>query len=110
MRRGRPPDASVLVTSTSLILDTGCGTMVKAGVRRSVRLQNEKRSDGTVNDHDNVATLRTVSTNKNQSIIARHLSLNSKCAKADFDDYFSVLSCARSRRHLEVLESVYVLT
>ena len=32
--------------------------------------------------------------------------MNKECAKAYCDDCFSVLSCARSRGHLEVLESV----
>ena len=43
---------------------TECDTMVKGGVRRSVQLQNEKRSDGTVNGRDNIDTLKTVSTKK----------------------------------------------
>ena len=34
--------------------------------------------------------------------------MNSECAKAYCDDCFSVLSRARSCRHLEVLESVYI--
>ena len=79
--------------------------MAKVGVRRSVRLQNMKRSDKTVNDRDNVDTLKTVSPKEHQSAIARHLSLNKECAKAYCDDCFSVLSRARSRRHPEVLES-----
>ena len=37
-----------------------------------------------------------------------HVSLNRECAKAYYEDCFSVLSRARSRRHLEVLESVYM--
>ena len=52
--------------------------MVKVGVRRSVRLQNEKRSDGTVNGRDNVDTLKTVSTKEYQSAIARCLCLTTK--------------------------------
>ena len=42
------------------------------------------------------------------SSIAKHLSMNIECAKAYCDDCFSVLSRARSCRHLEVLESVYI--
>ena len=84
----------------ALTLDTGCDAMAKGGVRRSVTLKNVKRSDGTVNDRDNVGTLKTVSTKEYQSAIARHLSLSSECAKACCDDCFSVLSRARSRRHL----------
>ena len=45
--------------------------MMKVGVRKSVRLQNEKRNDGTVNGYDNVDTLKTVSTKEYQSAIAR---------------------------------------
>ena len=62
-RRGRPLGASVPVTCTqpALTLDTECDAMVKAGVRKSVRLQNEKRRDGTMNGRDNVDTLKTVS-------------------------------------------------
>ena len=83
--------------------------MVKrVGVRRSVRLRNEKRSDRTVNDRDNADTLKTVSTKEYQSAIARHLFLNKECAKAYCDDCFSVLSRARFRCHLEVLESVNI--
>ena len=45
----------------ALTLDTECDVMVDAGVRKSVRLPNEKRRDGTVNGRDNVDTLKTVS-------------------------------------------------
>ena len=109
-RRGRPPKASAPGTCTqpALILNTGCNAMVKGGVRRSVRLKNVKRSDGTLNDLDNVDTLKTVSTKAYQSAVTWHLSLNSECAKAYCDNCFSVLSLARSCRHLEFLESVYV--
>ena len=71
----------------ALTQDTGRDAMVKGGVRRSVRLKDVKRSDGMVHDSDNVDTLRTaVSTKEYQSAIARHLSLNSECAKAYCDD------------------------
>ena len=56
----------------------------------------------------NADILKTISTKEYQSAIARHLSLNSQCAKAYCDDCFGVLSRARSYRHLEVLESVYI--
>ena len=81
--------------------------MVKGRVRRrGVRLKNVKRSDGTVNDGDNVDTLKsTVSIKEYQSAIARYLSLNSEFAKVYCDGCFSVVSRTRSRRHLEVLES-----
>ena len=46
----------------ALTLDTECDTLVKGGVRRTVRLQNEKRNNGTVNGRDNIDTLKTVST------------------------------------------------
>ena len=45
-------------------------------------------------------------TKEYQFAIARRLSLNNGCAKAYCDDCFSVVSCARPRRHLEVLELV----
>ena len=70
-------------------------------------MKNVKRNNGTVNGCDIADTLKTVSTKEYQSAIARHLSLNSECAKY-CDDCFSVLSCTRSLRHLEVLESVYI--
>ena len=59
-RRGRPLGDSVPVTcmQPALTLDTECDAMVKAGVRKSVRLRNEKRTDGTVNGRDNVGTLK----------------------------------------------------
>ena len=41
-----------------------------------------------------------------QSATARHLSLNSQCATAYSDDCLSVLSLARCRLYLEVLEFV----
>ena len=96
-------------TQPALTLNTECDVMVRVGVRRSGRLQNVKRSDGTVNASDNVDTLKTVSTKEYQSAIARHLSLNEECARAYCDDCFSVLPRARSRHHLEVLKSVYIL-
>ena len=57
---------------------------------------------------DTIDTLKTISTKEYHFAIARHLSLNKGCAKAYCDDCFSVLSRARSCRHLEVLESVYM--
>ena len=60
-RRGRPPRASVPVTKPALTRDNECDAMVKIGMRRSVRLQNEKMSDGTVNGRDNVDSLKTIS-------------------------------------------------
>ena len=54
----------VTCTQPALTQDTECDTLVKGGVRRSVQLQNEKRSDGTVNGRDNIDTLKTVSTKK----------------------------------------------
>ena len=89
----------------TLALDTGCDAMVKGGVRRSVRLKNVKRSDGAGNDRDNADTFKTDSTKKYQCAIASHLSLNNECAKAYCNDCFSVLSRARSRCHIENLES-----
>ena len=41
-----------------------------------------------------------------QSATAKHLSLNSECVTAYYDDCFSVLSLARCRLYLEVLEFV----
>ena len=76
----------VTCTEPALTQDTECDTLVKGGVRRSVRLQNEKRNNGTVNGCDNIDTIKTVST-KTQSAIARHLSLNKECAKAYCDDF-----------------------
>ena len=54
----------VTCTQPALTLDTECDAMMKVGVRRSVRLQNEKRSDGTVNGRDNVDVLGAVSTKR----------------------------------------------
>ena len=78
--------------------------MLKNEVRRSLRLRNGKKCDGLVDGCDNSDS----ATKTYQSAIAKHLSMNIECAKAFCDDCFSVLSRARSRRHLEVLESVYV--
>ena len=78
--------------------------MLKNEVRRSLRLRNVKKCDGLVNGCDNSDSApRTY-----QSSIAKHLSTNIEFAKAYCDDCFSVLSRARSCRHLEVLESVYI--
>ena len=76
----------------------------KNEVRRSLRLRNGKKCDGLVNGCDNTDS----ETKTYQSSIAKHLSMNIECAKAYCDDWFSVLSRARSYRHLEVLESVYI--
>ena len=67
---------------------------------RSVRLKNVKRSDGIENGRLVDILKTTVSTEGNQSAIARHLSLNSECSEAYCDDCFSILSHARSRHHL----------
>ena len=96
------------VTQPALTLGTDCEAMVKVGVRRSVRLRKEKTSDEAVNGRDNADSLKTIATKEYHSAIARHLSLDKECVKAYCDDCFSVLSHARSRRHLEVLESVYI--
>ena len=78
--------------------------MLKNEVRRSLRLRNGKKCDGLVNGCDNTDS----ATKTYQSAIGKHLSMNIGYAKAYFDDYFSVLSRARSHRHLEVLESAYI--
>ena len=41
---------------------------------------------------------------------AKPLSLNVGCARMHRDDCFGVLSHARSRRHLDVLKSVYIIS
>ena len=105
-RRGRPPKISAPVAreEPTPTVDTGCDSMPKNEVRRSLRLRNGKRCDGLVNHGcDNTYS----ATKTYQSAIAKHISMNIKCAKAYCDDCFSVLSRARSRRHLDVLESVY---
>ena len=61
-----------------------------------------------MDDRDNADSLRTIATKENNSAIARHLPLDKECAKAYCDDCYSVLSRARSRCHLGVLESVYI--
>ena len=48
------------------------------------------------------------SSSEYQSAFAKHLSLNVECAKLYGDDCFSVLSRAKSRKHLEVLGSAYI--
>ena len=85
-------------------MDTRCNSMLKNEVRRSPRLRNGKKCDGLVNGCDNTDS----ATKTYQSAIGKHLSMNIEYAKAYFDDCFSVLSRARSHRHLEVLESVYI--
>ena len=105
-RRGRPPKISAPVArdEPTPAVDTGCDSMLKNEVRRSLRLRNVKKCDRLVNGCDNTDS----ATKTNQSSIAKHLSMNIECAKAYYDDCFSVLSRARSCRHLEVLESVYI--
>ena len=39
---------------------------------------------------------------------AKHSSMNNDCARFHRDDCFSVLSRARSRKHLDILESGYI--
>ena len=77
---------------------------LKNEVRRSLKLRNGKRSDRLVNGCDNTNSV----TKTYQCSIAKHLTMIIECAKAYNDDCFSVLSRARSCRHLEVLESVYI--
>ena len=88
-RRGSPPGLLCQghVRPPALTLDTECDTMLKCGVSRSVRPQNEKRSDGTVNARDNVDTSKQFLHKEYQSAIARHLSLNMGCGKACCDDF-----------------------
>ena len=45
-----------------------------------------------------------------QSAIARHLAENELCLSAYDDNAFTVLCRAKSKRHLEVLEAVYIST
>ena len=85
-------------------MDTRCISMLKNEVRRSLRLRNGKKCDGPVNGCDDTDSATKIY----QSSLAKHLSMNIECAKAYCDDCFSVLSRARSCRHLEVLESVYI--
>ena len=82
-------------------VDTSCNSMLKNEVRRSLRLRNGKKCDGLVNGCDNTDS----GTKTYHSAIGKHLSMNIEYAEAYFDDCFSVLSRARSRRHLKVLES-----
>ena len=105
-RRGHPPKISAPVAreEPTLTVDTGCDSMLKNEVRRSLRLRNGKKCDGLVNGCDNTDSV----TKTYQSSIAKHLSMNIECVKAYCDDCFSVLPRARSCRHLEVLESVYI--
>ena len=81
--------------------------MVKGGVRRSVWLKNVKRSDGTVNGRDNADTLEQfLQNNINLLLLGTYLWIVS-VLKLIVMIVFGVLSRATSRRHLEVLESVY---
>ena len=45
-----------------------------------------------------------------QSAIARHLAENELCLSAYDDNAFTVLCRARSKRHLEILEAVFIST
>ena len=105
-RRGRPPKISAPVArdEPTPTVDTGCDSVLKNEMRRSLRLRNGKTCDGLVNGCDNTDS----ATKTYQSSIAKHLSMNIECPKAYCDDSFSVLSRARSCRHLEVLESVFI--
>ena len=78
--------------------------MLKNEVKRSPRLRNGKKCDGLVNGCDNT----DFASRTYQSSIAKHLSMSIEYAQAYCDDCFSVLLRARSCRHLEVLESVYI--
>ena len=62
---------------------------------------------GTTYQCDSCATSALRSSDREyQSAIAKHLSLNVECTKLYSDDCFSVRT--RSRKHLEVLKSVYI--
>ena len=76
--------------------DVVTGWREKVPLRRSARL-----SGVTVND---VA----LSVDSVTSSVAKHLISNVDCRLSYSDDCFSVLSRARSVRHLKVLEAVYI--
>ena len=85
--------------------------------RRSTRQQARTSQDltRTASDVTNSLTERDTSSivadrKDYSSSIAKHLSENVDCVKVYSDACFEVLTRGRSRRHLEVLESVYIHT
>ena len=76
-------------------------------LKRSAQLAALKESAVSTGSSTNSNTALRSSSSVYQSAIGKHLSLNVECAKLYSDDCFSVLSRARSRKHLE-LESVYI--
>ena len=67
-----------------------------------------KESAVSTGSSTNPNTALRSSSSEYQSVIANDISLNVECAKLYSDNFFSVLSRARSRKHLEVLESVFI--
>ena len=77
-------------------------------LKRSARLAAWKESVVSTGSSTNSNTALRSSSSEYQSAIAKHLLLNVEYAKLHSGDCFSVLSRARSRKYLEVLESVYI--
>ena len=77
-------------------------------LKGSARLAALKEPAVSTGSSTNPNTALRSSTSEYQSAFAKHLSLNVECAKLYGDDFFSVLSRAKSRKHLEVLGSAYI--
>ena len=74
---------------------------VVTGWREKVPLRRSARSSG-------VTVHVALSVDSVTSSVAKHLISNVDCRLSYSDDCFSVLSRARSFRHLKVLEAVYI--
>ena len=102
-RRGRPPKVHATRIDTAIEHQP---TEMRQ-LKRSAQLAALKESAVSTGSSTNSNTALRSSSSEYQSAIGKHLSLNVECAKLYSDDCFSVLSRARSRKHLE-LESVYI--
>ena len=102
---GRPPKGA-----TSRVrdngMDTGGDTTAMRQLRRSVRLETDLSTKGR--DNATCINFSNTSDKDYQSVIAKNLAMNNDCARLYCDGCFSVLSCVRSRKHLEISESVYI--
>ena len=79
-------------------------TTTMGQLRRSVR----PKTDSSTTGRGNAINPSNTYDKDYQSAIAKHLPINNDRAKLYCNECFSVLSRARSRKHLEILESIII--
>ena len=106
-RRGRPPKCHATPIDTGKVaIEHHLTGLCK--LKRSARLAALKESAVSTGNSTNHNTALRSSSSEYQSVIAKGLSMYVECANLYSDDCFSALSGARSRKNLNVLESVFI--